>query len=232
VLQTLAEGAADRQHPFADLQLVTVAQGRGRQSSLAHLEHRHVGARIGAFDLGLDLATVGEHHLDLIGAFDHMVVREDDPVGAYHHPRAQAAGAELLGLAGLAGVAEEATEPAPQLGRHILQRTVGIGHHPLAGDGHHRGGDPLGDIDEGGRKAPQNLGVGLRKVGGGFAIARQAQAATQNQASHQTGENQKATQNNFGVTHGILRPLALHLRGGPDNGCKNCASLNTYKGIP
>src|SRR5262245_23128766 len=54
-----AEGRADREHPFANLQPVRVAELDGRQSARVDLDERHIGAAVGADDLRLELALVG-----------------------------------------------------------------------------------------------------------------------------------------------------------------------------
>jgi hypothetical protein len=45
-----------------------VAQHDHRQLVQPDLEHRQVGFRVGADDLGRRAAAVGQHHLDLVGA--------------------------------------------------------------------------------------------------------------------------------------------------------------------
>ena len=86
-----AERLADRDHPFADLQLVGVADRDLRQVLRLDLEQRHVGALVGADDLGLELALVGELDVDFVGAVDDMRVGDEEAVG-----RNDEAGADRL----------------------------------------------------------------------------------------------------------------------------------------
>ena len=51
------------------------------------LEHGEVAARRGAEHLGGELLPVGEVRLDLVGAFDDVVVRDDDAVGGHDEAR-------------------------------------------------------------------------------------------------------------------------------------------------
>ena len=49
---------------------------------LGDADHRQVGFGIGADHLGRRLAAVRQHHLDLVGGLDHVVVGQDVAVGA------------------------------------------------------------------------------------------------------------------------------------------------------
>ncbi|MNY56851.1 hypothetical protein D3C86_1929740 [compost metagenome] len=69
-----AEWRTDGEHPFADLEGFRLAQLDARQPLALDLEQRHVGARIGADQLGLQLATVGQTHDDLVGVGHHVIV--------------------------------------------------------------------------------------------------------------------------------------------------------------
>ncbi|MNG32318.1 hypothetical protein D3C84_1183020 [compost metagenome] len=68
------ERRTDGQHPLTDLELLGVTQLDGRQVLAFDLEQGHVGARIGADQLGLQLAAVRQADDDLVGIGHHMVV--------------------------------------------------------------------------------------------------------------------------------------------------------------
>ncbi|MNO74979.1 hypothetical protein D3C76_660020 [compost metagenome] len=69
-----AERRADGQHPFANLELVGVAELQSRQVLRFDLQQCHVAARIGADQFGLVLTAIGKTHENLVGIGDHMVV--------------------------------------------------------------------------------------------------------------------------------------------------------------
>ena len=90
-----AERRADRQHPFADPELVRIAELDRRQAGGLDLEQRHVGAPVGADHPRLEFALVGEPHRDLVGRLDHVRIGEDVAVGADDEPRAERAALEF-----------------------------------------------------------------------------------------------------------------------------------------
>ena len=53
------------------------------------LEQREVGLLVGADDLGVELAVVGEAHLHRLGVVDHVVVGDDVAVALHHEARAE-----------------------------------------------------------------------------------------------------------------------------------------------
>ena len=61
---------------------LTLAQLRRRKPGGVDLHDRHVGQRVGADHLGLELAMVEQLDRDPVGAFDHVGVGEDVAVGA------------------------------------------------------------------------------------------------------------------------------------------------------
>ena len=79
------------------------------------LEDGHVGVRIGADDLGLELTAVEQPDRHLLGALDHVVVGEDVAVGRDDEARAAA----LLDLGPLRGTGGRTApcraEPAARL---------------------------------------------------------------------------------------------------------------------
>ena len=78
------EGIADRHHPIADTQVPRIPELQGRNLSLRlYLHQRDIGLRIGAENLGLVLMLSRRKlHEDLVGMFDHVVVGDDQAVGA------------------------------------------------------------------------------------------------------------------------------------------------------
>ena len=88
----VGQRVADGAHPLADAQRVGIAERRRRKRLRAlHLDQRDVGVRIRSDDMRAQRAAVGQLHGDPIGALDHVVVREDVPVGLDDHAAAGAA---------------------------------------------------------------------------------------------------------------------------------------------
>ncbi len=114
-----AERVADGQHHVSDLQRPGVAEGDGRQLVELDPEHRKVGLGVGAHHLGPAPAAVAQHDLDVIGAFDHVVVGEQITLGRHDHARAQ----PHLRL--VARVAEEEAEPRVFAMRTALRGLAG-----------------------------------------------------------------------------------------------------------
>ena len=71
------ERLADRDHPFADLELVGIADRDLRQILRIDLQQRNVGALVGADDLGLELAAIRQAHEDFGCIVDHVRVGGD-----------------------------------------------------------------------------------------------------------------------------------------------------------
>ncbi|PRD36405.1 UNVERIFIED_CONTAM: hypothetical protein NCL1_08904 [Trichonephila clavipes] len=149
-----AERRADGQHPLADAQLRGIADLHRRQVGGGDLDQRDVGARVGADDLGLDLAAVAEAHGDLVGLVDDMVVGQHIAVAADDET-----GAEGLPGAGLLRLRLEAVEATQQLldvvaGGDLRRTALGRGadvDHRRAGrvdDGVERGQGRLGQAGE------------------------------------------------------------------------------------
>src|SRR3954453_19002221 len=88
--EPFAQRIADRQHPLADSGVVAIAQRHRRQLGGVDLEHRHVGIRIGADDLGLELAPIEQPYGDLLGALHDVVVGQNVAIGRDDEPGAAA----------------------------------------------------------------------------------------------------------------------------------------------
>ena len=109
-----AEGRADGQHPLADVQRLGVADRDGGQVRAVDLEHRHVRARVGADDLGDELAAVVEPHHDLVGVGHDVVVGQDVAVVRDHEAGAERArGRRVRGPLALAVAPDELVDGLP-----------------------------------------------------------------------------------------------------------------------
>ena len=117
-----AEGIADRDHDVADLQFIGIGKIERREFFAPVLQPQHgkIGAAVLEHDLGLEFALVGERNLDLIGAFDDVVVGHDQTGRIHHHPRSKRS-LHLFGL--LAGHAEETAED------RIVEQRIAVLHH-------------------------------------------------------------------------------------------------------
>ena len=90
-----AERIADREHDVADLQMLHRAERDGRQVFAVGLEHGEIRFGIDAAHMRMQLASIGQYELDIVGAFDDVVIREHVAFG-----RDDDAGAEARGAAG------------------------------------------------------------------------------------------------------------------------------------
>ena len=135
-----AEGIADGEHHVADFERVGIGEFQHRKALMRILDAQHgeIAALVLEHDLGLELALVGERHLDLVGALDHVHVGDDKAARIDDH-----AGAERaldLAAAAVARHAEEAAEDRVVEQRVAVLDDLGgidIDHrrcHPL----HHR----------------------------------------------------------------------------------------------
>src|SRR5690348_5839541 len=85
-----AERVADRHHEIADAQFRGIGQRQRDEIGRVDLDHRKVGLRVGADHFRLVRLAVGERHLDVVGALDHVVVGEDVAFGRVDdHARAE-----------------------------------------------------------------------------------------------------------------------------------------------
>ena len=129
-----AEGRADGEYPLPRLDARGIAELHDRQVGGADLDYRHVGAIVGADDLGGELAPVGEAHGHLLGIGHHVRVGEDVAVGVDDESGARASrrwqvGARPLLGSGNAEAAEEIIEGI--VGRQSLDapgRGLGLLH--------------------------------------------------------------------------------------------------------
>jgi hypothetical protein len=105
-----AEGVADRDHRLADHQVRRAAEGDvGEVAARLHAQHGQVRVGVGAHQLGVELAPVGERHMDAARAHDDVHVGDDGAVGVDDHARAEARRLEALGPR-IQEVAEELLE--------------------------------------------------------------------------------------------------------------------------
>ncbi len=90
-----AERRTDGQYPLAHLELLGITQLDGRQVLALDLEQGHVGARIGADQLGLQLAAVRQADDDLVGIGYHVVVGQHVAIAGNDEARTQRLGLAL-----------------------------------------------------------------------------------------------------------------------------------------
>ena len=115
------EGIADGQHEIAHPQSIGVAERQRLEIVGLYLEHRDIGARIAADQLGLQPPPILERHHDLLGFLHHVVVAEHIAVpGIEDDARACR---DLR--AGLLGQPEEAAEERVLHHRVVLLRRAG-----------------------------------------------------------------------------------------------------------
>ena len=166
-----SEGRADGDHPFADLEAIDITHLHGRQTGRVDLHDSNVGALVGAHDLGLELALVGQRDDDFVRAFDHVRIGHDVAVGAQDEARAHAArlfflllwlaAARLARLLGAVG--DWHAETAEEL-EHVLVHAIGriAGSHALGGANvHHGRADLIHQIREVGQAARCRCGLRL-----------------------------------------------------------------------
>ncbi len=75
------ERIADGKHQVAHPQAVAVSERDGGKILRLDLDDGDIGLGVGADDLAFELAVVREGHLELVGAFDDVVVGQDIAVG-------------------------------------------------------------------------------------------------------------------------------------------------------
>ena len=116
-----AERIADRDHPFAEPQLVGIAELHRDQRLRRRLElqHRQIGLLVDADQLGLDLGAVVHDDVDLVGIGDDVIVGHDDARGVDDE-----AGAERVGLARLHRALVAALGSAARTAAAVLEEVV------------------------------------------------------------------------------------------------------------
>ena len=83
-----AVGAAQGNRPVAHLEGLGIAQGGCLELALAaYTHHGQVGDRIGPYHAAVELAAIGEGHLNAVNRIDHVGVGEHQAAaGVDHHP--------------------------------------------------------------------------------------------------------------------------------------------------
>ena len=142
-----AERIADGQHNVADFERVGIGKIENREflSRVLDAQHRQVRARVLQDDGRLELAFVGQRHLDLIGAFDDVYIGDDQARCIDDDAGTERA---LQLVAGVARDAEEAAED------RIVEQRIAV-HHRLGGI----------DIDHGRRNALHHRRIGQPQLG-------------------------------------------------------------------
>src|SRR6516165_4775410 len=112
-----AERIADGDHPFAEPQLVGIAEfHRHQRFRRLEFQHREVGLLVDADDLRPDLAAVVEDDVDLVGVRNHVIVGHDDARGVDDE-----AGAERIGLVRLRIAAPRAAGSATAVLEEVVE---------------------------------------------------------------------------------------------------------------
>jgi len=181
-----AKRIADGEHDVAHLQRVGIGEVEERKALVAVLDaqHREIAALILQHQSGFELALVGERDLHLVGAFDDVIVGDDQSGGIDQHAGAERA---LQLAAGAIRYAEKAAEDRIVEQRvAILHRLGGVDidhrrRHPLH---HRRIGQPqfgggrhaplLGRGALGGRRGKTGPGDGGDQNGGQLGLAAHA----------------------------------------------------------
>ena len=151
-----AERVTDRQHQFAHLDPVAVAQVQGRHIiGPDQFQDRQVAVFVRQHHRGIEFATVVQHHPDFGRIAHHVVVRHDVTVIRQDHPRSQR-------ILHLRPDLSEIAEQAPEKGIALKRALPGL-HDPLGIDVHHR---RRGLLDQR-REAQLNFHPALRHPGFG-----------------------------------------------------------------
>ena len=132
-------------------------QGRQRLAFAVDAQHGQVGALVREHDLGLELAPVGQHHGDLVGALDDVMVGHDQAVRVDDH-----AGAERV----LDALARAGRKPKSSPKKRLKNGSSNSGdaraladHLALGVDVDHRRRRPLDHRREGQATAPRLCGT-------------------------------------------------------------------------
>jgi hypothetical protein len=128
-----AERIADGQHDVADLNGVGVAERKGLQVGGLHLEQRQIAWLIGADESRVERAAVGQVDVDVVCAFDDVIVGQDISIRTDNDARAEPSLPERSRRA----VGERlAKESAQRLSfRHVRGQELGPACHTNGRDG-------------------------------------------------------------------------------------------------
>ena len=207
-----AEGIADRQHHVAHFELVAVAERRRGETGRVDFHDRHIGLGIAADDRGLEFpARLAEGDLHLVGAVDHVVVRQNIAVSRDDHARAEpllhrAAAAAPAAFVGIRHAEEPAKLRIVEKRRH-LRRDLRLLRRKHIDHARRRALHDGGVAHAVGRVAVDGFRVELkhqrRALGGfGFFLAAEREAAGADHGG-QGGENKGGTEQ--AVIHGSRR---------------------------
>ena len=191
-----SEGAADGEHPIADLHRVAVAEAQGLQPTGSFDSHnRHVGLRV-ALDLsGNELAAVVQLNDHFLSVLHHVVVGQDDSALVDDRSGSHALGAARIGATGailLVATTEEVAESLGHLGM-LVEELLGflasyLGTSLLLGSQHdNRRQNPFGDRAEDIRQFGDCgcMGYG-RGCGGGFGLRLNGCLLSETDGGHQS----------------------------------------------
>ena len=177
-----AERIADGEHPIADAGILGRELDERKRFALGiDLDQRHIGARVGADELGRIFVAAFERHRDVLGVLDHVVVGHDQAVRRDEEARPLRQARGRLGR----GLRHAFAELLEEVVERVVLRKVGHARnlHVVVGDldvaldvDAHHGRAHLGDkVGEAQRRAAirrfdGRLGSGLGG-GKGHAIA-------------------------------------------------------------
>jgi hypothetical protein len=113
---------ADREHRVADLEALRIAEPDHGQILGVDAQHRDVGGRVAAQDLGAELAPVAQLDGHVLGLADDVRVGQHQAVGADDEARAHAAERHLRALP---AALLEAGHAAEELEERIVLHAVG-----------------------------------------------------------------------------------------------------------
>ncbi len=140
---------AHRHHRFADFDRLGIAEGQRHHVPVVDLEDGDVRGGVSADQSRRAAAAITEFHLDLIHAFDHMVVRDDMPFLANDGSRTEL----ILG----AGIFLTLVAMEKLVERVVL--VLGQLHGARGGDAHYRRHDGPGQRDPLAAHGRQNIHV-------------------------------------------------------------------------
>ena len=84
-----SEGISESHDGVADAQIGGIPQRNGRQIARLDLHHREIRLRVTSHHFAFERALIPQHHLDIAGALNHVVVGHNVSVRIDDHPAAE-----------------------------------------------------------------------------------------------------------------------------------------------
>ncbi len=150
------KGLPDGEHQVAHFGLVGILELKGGQGLARRVDaqHREIGALVADHQFRREFPAVGQHHGDLRGALDHVMVGHHQTAGIDDDPGPERI---LNPFSRLAEAAEAIAEEALEEGIVEQRRESPLLHHALGVDVDHR----RRDAAHHGREGKQNLLAGF-----------------------------------------------------------------------